>query len=179
MSNIYALSSNLTNGRDSFYAFFTDLTLRHYNFPLKKSQDDKGDTLGITSTMQINQFEGHQKDGAQFCPLFNREWMISYGFDGSIFMRSLMEPEKYQMFLAHSSFMGGIKAFAAGKDLKSLVSIGNDGIIRFWSWKYNATGKRMALDATAEIDTNIDAHKEIFMPLLNYADSATVSHLHL
>ena len=93
-------------------------------------------------------------------------------------MRSLMEPEKYQMFLAHSSFMGGIKAFAAGKDLKSLVSIGSDGILRFWSWKYNATGKRMALDATAEIDTNIDAHKEIFMPLLNYADSATVSYLY-
>ena len=59
-----------------------------------------------------------------------------------------MEPDKHLRFIAHNPFLGGVKDIFATADCRTIYSVGSDGIIRVWEWKYTNVGKRNASEAS-------------------------------
>ncbi len=90
-----------------------------------------------------------------------REWLISYGADGSVVIRHLLEVEKSVSAKGHDHWAGGVQFFAQNRDSRVLITLGGDEILNIWEWKQtNAAAKKAVADGVQLIDVMIEAQQD-------------------
>ncbi len=78
------------------------------------------------------------------------EWLLTWSKDGFFTVRNLMESDHATRILGHDSFQGGIKAATLISAGQSVITLGRDGLVKAWRWKYSTIGKRQATEAVSE-----------------------------
>ncbi|KAI9144642.1 hypothetical protein BKA69DRAFT_723924 [Paraphysoderma sedebokerense] len=143
---------------EAMYCITLDRQLKLYELP------DGGDTVEITQRPLL-QAESHSKDGGQILLSFHSDWLISWSTDGFLHLHSLPLVDKPLKIYAHDPFQGGVVSLATSRDCKHICSIGNDGIIRFWTWKHSVSGLKVA-------NASIQEFEEEYFKSLDYISKA-------
>ena len=134
----------------------------------------------------MHDFKDHLGHKANFTVNPNGEWIITAGTDGLITVRSIIEPEKSLKIHGHDAALGGVFSCKFSYNYRNLISMGVDGLIRRWDWKYSQGSKKAAaeladaiekaglelmdvmnpLDALNEITDSLDSETEevVFLP---------------
>ena len=76
----------------------------------------------------------------------NGEWVLIFSADGRLSVRSLIEREAVATINAHSS-QSGVKCVAHSSDMRFIYSLGRDGLVRKFDWKYTPNGRREMVKA--------------------------------
>ena len=66
----------------------------------------------------------------------------------------MLEPEKSIRMSSHDPRNGGVKDLIIGECGRSVVSLGCDGVLKLWGWKFNTAGTRAYSEAVAEYKSN-------------------------
>lgn len=106
-----------------------------------------GPKLICVSSPQIIE---HDKDDCHMLTSQSIEWLLTWSKDGFFTVRNLMESDHATRVLGHDSFQGGIKAATLISAGQCIVTLGRDGLVKAWRWKYSAIGKRQAAEAVSE-----------------------------
>lgn len=163
--DIAPLPVNVNQGKVSFFCMAADRRLKYFSAPtlINKANPNNryssSDALLIGQPVQIH--DDHQKSGAQLLLSVSKDWLFTWCRDGACTIRTLIEPDKPLLFNAHSPFEGGVAAFVSSTDCRSIYSVGHDGILRQWDWKYTPMGKRMALEAKNAVQGLMDEQKSL------------------
>lgn len=129
-----------------------DRRLKSFSAPSAISKIPQSDRPTLTDAILISDSndisEGHEKKAGRLVLSASKDWVFTWSVDGNISVRTLMDPENPVMFLAHSPFSGGVYDLVASEDCRMIYSLGSDGLIRVWKWKYTSSGKRNAMEAS-------------------------------
>jgi WD40 repeat protein len=88
------------------------------------------------------EFKDHIKGIPRMVVSNNRESLITFASDGFVTVRTLIEPEKSVKCYSHDINQGGVINAAFSRDIKHLITVGNDGILRRFDWKFNSQASR-------------------------------------
>jgi WD40 repeat protein len=122
--------------------------------------------LKYLTHQNISKFSEHEKTASFLCLSASKDWLFTWSADGYITVRTLIEPDKRARALAHDFYSGGVQSIFMSPDCRSISSIGRDGLLRFWEWKYSTSGKRIAYEATSAVQA---LEKEQASALADYA----------
>ncbi|RKP20328.1 hypothetical protein ROZALSC1DRAFT_21486 [Rozella allomycis CSF55] len=111
---------------------------------------DNANEIPTLISNAFNNLNGHLKR-AKFYQSLNREWMITFGMDGNVMIRGILDVEKYQMIQTNEGFKDGIAEIMISPDFKWLCVLGNDGVLRLIEWKYTTNGKRLAMTVAEDV----------------------------
>ncbi|RKO94661.1 hypothetical protein BDK51DRAFT_21951 [Blyttiomyces helicus] len=164
LSDLVLTPSHLSAGREAFYVMSKDRKLKMYTAPAPSKLNPEENTQQFEAlhiTFPTTEYLDHQKAGGHVLLTIDCEWILTYAPDGSITVRTFMEPEKSVTLRAHEPSLGGVRAMAIGRDCKRIMSVGADGLMRFWDWKYSATGKRVAQDVSTLIENLLEGEVEM------------------
>lgn len=100
----------------------------------------------------IQDFKDHVGHSATFTANSNGEWIITTGSEGLITVRSIIEPEKSLKIHAHNVALGGTFACIFSYNYRHLLSMGHDGLVRRWDWKYNQSSRKAATELADSIE---------------------------
>lgn len=107
------------------------------------------------------EYRDHSKGVPKMIVSTSGEWLLTYGVDGFITVRSLIEPEKFSKVFSHDSAQGGTLHAAFSRDCRYIITIGFDGTMKRFHWKYTSAGKRSAIEATNAAETYAADNMEI------------------
>jgi hypothetical protein len=103
--------------------------------------------IGNKNTLQsaAMEFKDHINGIPRMAASNNRESLISFASDGFVTARNLIEPEKSVKCYSHDIKQGGIVNAVYTREVRHLITIGNDGILRRFDWKFNTQASRRAM----------------------------------
>ncbi|KAI8899961.1 WD40-repeat-containing domain protein [Globomyces pollinis-pini] len=146
--DIFSVPSSFAAGKDTMYVLCNDKQLKIFTIG---NSTNNGDRQVIS--IPEEEFKDHQLNFATFATNNSGEWILTLGSDGYATIRSVMEVGKSFKFHAHDEAYGGIKCAMFSIDFKHIYTMGYDGLIRTWDWKYSTTnGRRAALEAKENSD---------------------------
>ncbi|KAJ3006630.1 Cilia- and flagella-associated protein 43, partial [Thoreauomyces humboldtii] len=145
--------SHLSAGRESFYVVSKDGKLKSYEGPQTGTVASELVVLG--NPTYTSKDSDHTIVAVQLHTATS--WVTTFSADGSITFRTLMEPEKVVRVYAHDPFQGGVTGLAATSNCRVILSVGREGLVRLWEWKYSAMGKRAATEVGAVVDRLVEA----------------------
>ncbi|KAJ3299843.1 Cilia- and flagella-associated protein 43 [Borealophlyctis nickersoniae] len=175
LTDLTVMPSHLSPGRESFHVFSIDRKLKLYTGPAPtKGADDKApqqDVVHIGSPMY--EYQEHEKPYSHTRLSLSREWLFTHSPDGTITVRTLMEPDKVERVFAHDPFQGGVRDVAATRDCRTVITIGEDKLLRFWNWASSGvTGRRAETEVATIVEGILEAQKEMLEEIAgNVADA--------
>ncbi|KAH6573720.1 hypothetical protein BASA61_002819 [Batrachochytrium salamandrivorans] len=104
-------------------------------------------------------YQDHQLSPVQILQSNTREWLLTWSPDGLVTIRSLLEPERIIKVYTHDPHQGGVNTAVFSRDCRTIQTIGCDGILRKFEWKYSAGGRRVALEASENAEILADSHR--------------------
>ena len=134
--------SALSGAKEVFYGIGSDHKIKCYE--VSPSEE------GVCTFLA--ELPGPLKAGGKLLLSPHREWLIAYGSDGTIHMRSLAELDKSIQVAAHDSLAGGTVGLAWRGDLSTLFTCGGDGCLRAWTWVYSSGGEQKASQIKEEFE---------------------------
>ncbi|KAJ3048620.1 Cilia- and flagella-associated protein 43, partial [Rhizophlyctis rosea] len=165
LTDMTVVPSHLSPGRESFYTFSVDRKLKFYTgpHPPKVRPEDKTNTLDpIVISAPLFEYNDHDKPNSHLRLSLSREWLFTSSPDGTITIRTLMEPDKPERaFYAHDPLLGGVTDVVATRDCKVVVTCGKDGVLRFWEWRYTSSGRRAVVELTNIVEGLLEAQREV------------------
>lgn len=136
--------------KNQFYIMTSNGYLRIYSAHSVIGQSDHS-----TLNTLLHEFKEHEGFNATLKSNPNGEWIYTYGKDGLITLRSILEPEKAVKIVAHDGALGGVFSCTFSYNYRYLMSIGYDGLSRRWDWKYNPSGRRAAAELSDSIEKQV------------------------
>ncbi|KAL7754306.1 hypothetical protein RI367_000287 [Sorochytrium milnesiophthora] len=145
---------------DVVYCLCDDHTVKGFMLPDKLAPDGTS-----PAAVQISGAVGHEKvgGGILFGPTLG--WLMSYAADGMITYQSLPDLDRNLRIYAHDSLSGGVASLALSADGSIAASVGADGILNVWEWKYTDRGRELAASCKNATITKAEANKEVAQKL--------------
>ncbi|KAJ3322393.1 Cilia- and flagella-associated protein 43 [Boothiomyces sp. JEL0866] len=107
----------------------------------------------------LDEYKDHQGEFAQFHSSFNGDFLMTLGSDGIVTMRSMIDASKCLKIFAHDNLLGGAFGGGISPDLRHVFTVGRDGLVKRWDWKYSAQGRRAAIETTETFERFISERK--------------------
>jgi hypothetical protein len=136
--SIIFLTSHATAAKEQFYVFSSKKESLIYS----TTNFVPGNRTLLAPPSEF--YTDHFNENVKLTSALQGEWILSYGHDGIIALRSMIDPENAVSIQAHSFKSGKIIDCVFTKDLKYIITLGKDGMLRRFDWKYNVTGRRAA-----------------------------------
>ncbi|KAJ3276471.1 Cilia- and flagella-associated protein 43 [Terramyces sp. JEL0728] len=165
--DIFVGSKQLAAGKETIVIYCKDKKIRTYNAMCIGPQIGEKAPL----TPLLDEYKDHQGDYAQFCSSFNGDFLLTLGTDGMVTMRSMIDASKCLKIFAHDNQLGGAIGGGISPDLRHVFTVGRDGLVKRWDWKYSAQGRRAAIETTETIERFITERKAPAAAILEKADS--------
>ncbi|KAI9094382.1 hypothetical protein DFS34DRAFT_665339 [Phlyctochytrium arcticum] len=164
--------NHLTAGRETFYVTSVDKRLKAYQGPAGAKAAAMATAAAGRDESRVSQdivhlgapsYEtlDHEKPLNKVRLSATSEVLLTASSDGTITLRTLLEPDKIIRLYTHDSYQGGCAAVATTRDCRTLVTLGRDGLIKFWEWKYSVAGRRAATETTTMMDRVVEGNKAI------------------
>ena len=153
---------HLTAGRETFYLVSKSNKIKVVTTTNTPSTAEK-----ITFGAPIAEYSYHQKGNVHISLSNTREWILTWAPDGFIAVRSLLEPDKVIKVFAHDPYRGGVRYAVLNRNCRYIFSVGQDGLLRRWDWKYSASGRRIALEAAENAENLATEQREISEEITN------------
>ncbi|KAJ3366938.1 Cilia- and flagella-associated protein 43 [Kappamyces sp. JEL0680] len=129
------------SSKNNFYFITTKGELKLFMSP---SIAGSGEKSHLTITQ--HEFKDHLGYSARIASNSNGEWVYTYGSDGLITVRSVVQPDSSFKIPAHDGERGGVFGCDFSSDYRLFFSVGHDGLMRRWDWKFTASGRRAAAE---------------------------------
>ncbi|KAI8914669.1 WD40-repeat-containing domain protein [Gorgonomyces haynaldii] len=136
---------HLSNGRETFY-ISSKHALRVFVAPSVQQQADK-----VTLSNALFEFKDHDNTTPNLSLSHNGEWLLSWATNGTITVRSLLEPEKAVKAYSHDVANDGVSSACFSRDCRTIFTLGG-GLFRRFDWKYSANGRRNAMENTEHME---------------------------
>ncbi|KAI8812738.1 hypothetical protein BJ742DRAFT_850017 [Cladochytrium replicatum] len=164
LSDFAIIPSHLSSGKESFYACSLDRKLKVYVFPALPFSSGNGPDFVLHELpvgAPIIEYADYEKPGSHIRLCGLRSWVVSWGPDGHILFRSLLEADKLVKLPVHDSIHGGILDVAVTADGRSAFTIGGDSLLRQCEWVFSQAGKRMATEGAEAVEQLILAQSAV------------------
>lgn len=103
----------------------------------------------ITLDKVAMEFKDHIKGAPHLGVSTSGEWLLTWAQDGILTARSLIEPEKTAVIYSHDLSQDGIAHASFTRDCRHIITIGKDGILKRFDWKFAIqAARRAAIEAT-------------------------------
>ncbi|TPX37666.1 hypothetical protein SmJEL517_g00573 [Synchytrium microbalum] len=147
----------LTGYREVFYAMSTDRCLKVYNGrsrnngPALDEAMQNGTPLVLLGNA-LAQFSNHEKTDCRLTLSPTLSWILTWSADGHVTVRSVLDLDQAIVVPVHDPSLGGVVTAQFSRDQRILYTVGRDGLIRLWEWKYTTAGRRAATETESEIE---------------------------
>ncbi|KAJ3087892.1 Cilia- and flagella-associated protein 43 [Quaeritorhiza haematococci] len=182
LTTMVLMPNHLSNARETFVCISENRSLVMYKGPVgAKSKFAKTAVQTFTDSRPTNAGAGvssevtslgnpmfevseHEKSGGTLRLSISGDWLITWAPDGQATVRLLTDLPPGQQCLrirAHDFARGGVRDACLGRGCRALVSLGFDGTLRFWDWKFTAAGRRAYAEAADELARLFSEHEPV------------------
>ncbi|KAJ3099331.1 Cilia- and flagella-associated protein 43 [Phlyctochytrium planicorne] len=156
------VAADVSTSKGSFYLMSSDKHLKLYSAPSSSSSANTKLEEPVFLGGALFEYLDHELPGGKIALSITRDWLYTWGPDGYLTARTLMEPDKSVKVYGHDYKRNGVKDIAISRDSRNVYSIGDDGLLRVFEWRGNTTTiKRALLEASTAAEASIEAQAPI------------------
>ncbi|TPX48272.1 hypothetical protein SeMB42_g03068 [Synchytrium endobioticum] len=147
----------LTGYREVFYAMSADRCLKAHNGRTRNNGPALDETIVnnvpvVLLGNALAQFSNHEKTENHVALSPSLSWVLTWSADGFVTVRSVLDLDQALVVSMHDAAHGGVIHAQFSRDQRTLYTVGRDGIVRTWEWKYSANGRRAAAETEDELE---------------------------
>jgi WD40 repeat protein len=145
-----------TIGAEMFFTLGLDRHLKEFIIKEKTLISHEG----LQLDPPVRESEEHEKSLGGTVLSYDGELLITFANDGIITCRNTSEFEIFLKVVAHDSLSEGVSLVCIDRECKTIYTVGADGIIKIWGWKYSSSGKKKAAEILLSSNSEAQDKKE-------------------